>query len=91
MKFKDEDFGKPISKEFKALLKEFTTKFDRADVYKITGVGTSTIRDMIYRNNNLTVNNSVAIIELIKIAHKNCENKIGRANIGKAYIEKLKK
>ena len=91
MKFKDEDFGKPISKELSDLLKEFTTKNDVADASTETGVSISTIRDVSRRSNMLTPGNSVAIIELIKIAHKNCENKIGRANIGKAYIEKLKK
>lgn len=73
MQFK---YGEPISLDLSNLLREFTDKTDRANVSIKTGVSMSTIRDVTYMNNSVTADNSKAIIELMKIAVKNCTNRI---------------
>lgn len=67
-----DNYGKPISEKLSKYLKKHTTNEDRANVSISTGVGTSTIRDVVYRNNSLTEKNSVAIEELMRFAIKNC-------------------
>jgi len=74
--FDKENYGKPISVKLSRYLRAHTNKHDRADVSEKTGVGTSTIRDVIFRVNSLTENNSKAIIPLMRIAIKNCEKSI---------------
>ena len=87
MKFKEEDFGKPISKELSELLKKFTTKNDVADVSTATGVSISTIRDVKRRANMLTAGNSVAIAELINIAKTNCNLEIETAEKSLKFLK----
>ena len=82
---KDEQFGNPISEKLSNYLRTYTTSNDRANVSRMTGVGSSTVRDVAYRNNNLTEGNSKAIIELARIAIMNCDNSIEDA--GKAAAE----
>jgi hypothetical protein len=83
--FQSEDFGKPISEELSENLKKYTSKDDRADVSIKTGISVSTIRDVVYRANMLTENNSIGIIELIKVAIANIET---AAHV-KSYLEQL--
>lgn len=66
--FKPEDYGKLISKDLSVLLRTYTTGEDRADVSTETGVGVTTVRNVIYRTNNLTKANSIAIVKLLEIA-----------------------
>ena len=73
---KDEQFGNPISEKLSNHLKTYTSNNDRANVSRMTGIGSSTVRDVAYRNNNLTESNSKAIIELARIALINCSNSI---------------
>lgn len=77
--FEQEHFGKPISEKLSEYLRRYTDKYDRADVSIKTGVGTSTIRDVVFRANALTENSSVAIIELARIAINNCTHNIEKA------------
>lgn len=71
--FKSNSYGKPISEELSKNLKKYTSKDDRANVSIKTGISVSTIRDVVYRVNMLTENNSVGILELIKVAVSNIE------------------
>lgn len=87
MLFTQEHFGKPISEQLSQYLKDFTDNNDRANVSAETGIGTSTIRDVTYRNNALTESNHKAILELMKIAVKNCTNKIQYAKRVKQELE----
>lgn len=68
-----ETLGIAISEELSLLLRKYTNKNHRADVSQKTGLGTSTIRDLVFRNNSLTINNSIAIISLINIAVNRCK------------------
>lgn len=76
MLFDKDNYGKPISEKLSEYLRDWTDKQDRADVSRETKIGLSTVRDVVYRNNSLTEENSKAILELMKIAVKNCTNKI---------------
>lgn len=87
MLFEPEHFGQPISIELSEYLKEYTDGNDRANVSTKTGVGTSTIRDVVNRYNSLTESNSQAILELMKVAVLNCTNKLSRAKKAKEYLE----
>lgn len=87
MLFDKTNYGNPISEKLAEYLKEWTDNNDRANVAAQTGVGISTIRDVTYRANNLTESNSVAIVELMKIAVKNCTNKIQYAKQVKRELE----
>jgi len=82
-----ENYGKPISEELSTYLKEYTDNNDRANVAAKTGVSISTIRDVTYRNNNLTESNAVAILELMRIAVANCTNKIKYSKQVKKVLE----
>ncbi len=70
------DYGKPISVELSEYLKDFTDKEDIADVSTNTGISISTIEYVRNRKNTVTENNSVGIIELMKIAIQNAQNNI---------------
>ena len=72
MQIKDQIYGLPISEELSESLKKHTNNRDWAEVSIKTRVGTSTLRDVSYRNRALTEKNSVGIIELIKQAKRNC-------------------
>lgn len=76
---KEEEFGRPISEKLSNYLRAYTDKDDRADVAATTGVGTSTIRNVIFRSNSLTEDNSKAIIEMVRIAIENCESRMKNA------------
>ncbi len=87
--FGRENYGKVIDVELSEYLRKHTGKFDRAEVCNQTGVGTSTIRDVVFRTTNLTVNNSKAIVKLIERAISNCENSIKEAQNNKRYFKKI--
>lgn len=70
---KDEKFGNPISEELSNYLRKYTDKDDISNAAIETGVGRSTVRNVVYRSNTLTEGNSIAIIALIDIAITNCE------------------
>lgn len=89
MLFEQEHFGKPISVQLSEYLKANISKNDLADVATKTDVSISTVRDVMYRNNGLTENNSTAIVELVKIAIANCNNMIGETRRAKSFLEKL--
>lgn len=96
MELKNEIFGCPISEDLSLHLKRYTTNKDWADVSVKTRVGTSTIRDVIYRNNALTKNNSKAIIELAMVALQNCKSEINDAEtsireLNEMLVEETKK
>jgi len=71
-----EFLGKLISEELSNYLRTYTDKFDRINIAQMDGikVGASTMREVIYRNVNLTADNSKAINELMKIAIQNRRN-----------------
>lgn len=70
VKIKNQDYSTPISAELSDFLRRYTNSTDWAETCIKTKVGTSTIRDLIYRTNSLTKRNSKAIIHLIEIAKK---------------------
>lgn len=86
MLFEEKHFGNPISKQLSTYIAQHTSKQDRADVATRTGVSMSTIRDVTYRVNNLTESNSIAILEIMKIAVKNCSMEIYQAKEAKDYL-----
>ena len=88
---KDEQFGCPISERLSNVLSSYTTINDRADVSRATGVGSSTVRDVSYRRNNLTEENSKAITALAKIAQDNCRNTISDAHKALDYLKSILK
>lgn len=87
MLFNNEHYGNPISLKLSEYLRDWTDKDDRAAVAVETGVSMSTVRDVTYRNNNLTEENSKAIIKLMERAVKNCTNKIEYAKKAKKDLE----
>ncbi len=66
----NEQTGSVISEELSNYLRLYIDKHDRANVCIKTGVSVSTLRDVMYRSNALTVRNSPALIALIAIAKK---------------------
>ena len=83
-----ENFRKPISGQLSEYLREHSSKADRAEVSIKTGVGSSTIRDVVYQNRSLTKNNVKAIIALMKIAIQNCMRSREEAKEAKEYLTK---
>ena len=67
------EYGTILSDELSAFLKKYTNKEDRIEVVKTTDVGFYTIRNLINQTNNLTEQNSKAIVSLIKIAIERCK------------------
>lgn len=91
MLFEGKHYGNPVSEKLSNYLRKYTDKFDRANVATKTGIGTSTIRDVVLRTNSLTEKNSKAIIELMRIAVKNCTNRIKGASEVKEDLETMLK
>ena len=87
--FEEDHFGKPISEGLSRYIQKYTDKYDRADVSVKTKVGTSTIRDVVYRTNSLTKNNSKAILELMRISVINCTQRIEKAYKAKEELETM--
>lgn len=79
-----------ISIELSEYLKEFTTKDDRADIIsKVVGVGSSTLRDLVYRTNSVSENNLPALKLLIIKASENADAKIKKAKSCKKEVKKV--
>lgn len=88
--FTEIDYGKTISQDLSNYLRQYTTTRDRADVNAATGIGTSTIRDLVFRRNTLTLENSKSITELSKLAVKNSREKISTSTrVQREIIQKL--
>ncbi|GAB1856762.1 hypothetical protein MHTCC0001_15980 [Flavobacteriaceae bacterium MHTCC 0001] len=87
--FTNEDYGELIGEQLSKYLKKTTDVNDRVRVHKKTGVGTSTIRDVVYRRNRLTKDNAIAIVELIKIAKQNCDDTITSATEMRDMFESM--
>ena len=85
----NEKIGSPISEKLSLYLRHYTSKGDRADVSIKTGVGASTIRDVVYRNNNLTPDNSRAIYKLIEIGIQKGLESIQETNIAIAHLKSI--
>lgn len=65
------NFGKPISNELAEYIRSWTEKAEMEDVAKKCNVSYSTLRDVIYSQNNLTKNNVEAVEEITRVAVKN--------------------
>lgn len=87
MELNNQILGCPITEELSDLLKKYTDSNDRADVSFKTRVGTSTIRDVVYRTNTLTESNSKAIRELTIVALKNCAHQIKESSSNVKQLE----
>lgn len=83
------NYGQPISESLSIYLMEFTNKNDVADASAKTGISISTIDYVKRRNNTITENNEVGIIELMKIAIRNAENNIHRATQCKTDLTEI--
>lgn len=79
-----------ISPALSDFLKEFTTKDDRADVINnVSGIGTSTLRDLVYRVNPVTSNSLPALKLLLLKASENADVKIKQAKNCKKEVKKV--
>ncbi len=79
-----------ISVSLSEILKEFTTKDDRADIIsKINGVSSSTLRDVMYRRNSVSENNLPAVKLLLLKASQNADAKIKQARNCKKEVKKV--
>ncbi|WP_179022019.1 hypothetical protein [Winogradskyella forsetii] len=74
--FKTEDYGKLINEDLSIYLRKHTDKHDRAHVSEETGIGPSTIRNVVYRTHTMTASSSKAIERLILVAIENCRKQI---------------
>lgn len=88
--FTKKDYGIPISVELSAAVRRYTNHHDRAEASRLTGIGSSTVRDVLFRNNNLTEDNSRAVLVMINIARIQCNLKISEAVKDSKYFESLK-
>ncbi|NML69982.1 MULTISPECIES: hypothetical protein [Chryseobacterium] len=80
----------PISVKISDHLREFTTKYDRADVIsKVNGVSSSTLRDLVYRGNSVSENNLPALKLLLIKACENADAKMKQASNCKRDIKKV--
>jgi hypothetical protein len=86
---KNESISTPISEQLSEFLKAYTSNKDWANTSIKTRVGTSTIRDVIYRYNALSENNSKAIVELVSIAKSNANRSIIKAKMAVDYFNKV--
>lgn len=81
------NYGKRISEELANYLRKYTKKTDWSSVSEdFPGVSFSTIRDVIYRTNSLTENNSKAIQELMRKAIQNCMKSKEGADTALEYL-----
>ena len=87
--FKEEAYGRPISEKLSTTLRRNITKNDIADIATYTEVSFSTIRDVVYRTNSLTLSNSKAILELIHIAFSNSLARQLQAEGDKLFLNKF--
>lgn len=93
MLFKKEDIGKCISKEISDVLRRYVGRDEFVEAAELASeaysrVSPSTVRDVTYRNNPLTENNSKAMNILAKIAHHKSNNTELQAQYDHQYLEK---
>ena len=75
IKLKNENYGLPITLRLSQHLKEYSTIHDRGDAARQTGVGISTIHQVIQMSGNLTKDNERAIVFLLDVAIENCKDR----------------
>lgn len=85
--FKEEDLGKPIEDKISNYLKMNTSRKDIAKASTLSGVGTSTIRDVAFGYNSLTESNSKGIEQLLIIAKENFTQKINASSEVNQFLE----
>lgn len=85
----DIETGKVLSENQSKLLKAFTDSQDRADISILSGIGTSTLRDITYRGNAVTDRSLPAVIMLFERATENAENSYQDAMIAKRDIKAI--
>ena len=83
------NYGQPISEGLSNYLMEFTDKNDVATASVNTGISISTIDYVKRRNNTVTENNKVGIVELMRIAIQNAENNIHRSTQCKKDLSEM--
>lgn len=71
--------GKPISTLLSTYLREWTSDKDISEVANKVEMSFSSVRDLRLGKNSITDNNEKVVTELLKIAVKNCTNKIAYA------------
>lgn len=82
--------GKPITEELSDYLKEFTSNNDRANAtIKANSCGTSTLRDVVLRNNSVSENSMKALEELISIAKLNAQSRIDKAQLALVIFDNI--
>lgn len=86
--FKEEDFGKTISADLSNYIKNNTSRTDFGIASEKSGVGTSTIRDVVYGYNSLTKSNSKGIEQLLIIARNNFNSKIHASKKVNEFLRK---
>lgn len=84
--FENIHFGNLISDKLSNYLKEHTSTSDRMQISIDTGISLSNINYVIRRVNTLSVKNSVAILELMRIAVINCTNEMAKNKQAKRYF-----
>jgi hypothetical protein len=86
--FNEEDFGKTISTDLSNYIKINTSRTDFGIASEKSGVGTSTIRDVVYGYNTLTKSNSKGIEQLLIIARDNFNSKIKASKKVNEFLKK---
>ncbi|MEE9361805.1 MAG: hypothetical protein V3U92_04330 [Cellulophaga sp.] len=87
--FKKDDFGKPINEKLSKILRRNTTKEDFANIASVTRISFSTIRDVVYRTNSLTISNSKAIASLVNTAFQNSLARQLQAEGDKIFLDRM--
>lgn len=83
------EIGHPISEDLSGFLKEFTSKYDRADIHIKTGVSASLLNDITYRSRNVTEDNKKGLISLMERASENAEKQMSRARKCKKNLREI--
>lgn len=86
----NQSYGMPIPEKLSDFLKAYTTVTDRADVCAVTQIGTSTLRDVVNRYNNLTEKNECGVLALIETAVSNAQKQITDAQEAIEFFNNLK-
>ena len=74
MLFEENHYGKPISEKLSEIIRRNIKPDSIKEVAKNSSVSIGTIKGVIYSGNNVTELNSTAIIELARVAFRNCMN-----------------
>ena len=87
MLFEEKHFGKVISEELSKKIRAHTGVDDRFIASAITDVSESLVRQVIFRRAVLTEKNSIAVIEMLRLALENSRKKISTARESIEYFE----